>query len=546
LNIQTEHLENHTARLTVEVDPQRLEQAKSVAARKIAKQVEIPGFRKGKAPQHLVLRYVGEARILEDAIDELGQTIYRETLDQADVKPYGPGSLEDVKVEPNLTFVYTVPLQPSIELGDYRNVRVEYIPPTVTDADVERALKSLQDQEGTAEDSTEPIVAGDRITVDIHSFFVEEHDDDEDEEVESDEAEDVVEADVMDEDEADDTDEVDADHDHEHTGDPYIHEHDLVMVLREGKDDEPIGPGFVAAMLGANVGDTREFVLTFPSKEEEPEISDEVAGKQVEFVVSVKKIEKVTLPEINDEFAAKFTDRFGDDLPVIDEGSDAEVAVDESGTVVAEATTEGETESAETAPARPQLTLEQLREKIREELLNQAINSVDQGYSDGVLDQIVKGATVSFPEMMVNEQLDSMVETLDQRLRQQGITLDMYQSLTGKTREDVRNDYREQAVEMLKRSLVLFEIAVAEKLQVTPDDFEQYIQDTMSRLGFASPEFRKTFENPSVRENILNRILQDKTFERIKAIGKGEAPELPASEEVQTSDVGTETPQGES
>lgn len=546
MNIQTEHLENHTARLTVEVDPQRLEQAKSAAARKIAKQVEIPGFRRGKAPQNLVMRYVGEARILEDAIDELGQTIYRETLDQADVKPYGPGSLEDVKVEPTLTFVYTVPLQPSIELGDYRNVRVDYTSPTITDADVERALKSLQDQEGTAEESTEPIVAGDRITVDIHSFFVQEHDheDEDDEADEAGEAEDVVEAEVMEDDEADDTDEVDAHHDHEHTGDPYIHEHDLVMVLREGKDDEPIGPGFVAAMLGANVGDTREFVLTFPTKEDEPEISEDVAGKQVEFVVNVKKIEKVTLPELNDEFAAKFTDRFGDAIAEFDE-VETEVAEDESGTVVAEASAESET-SEETELAKPQLTLEQLREKIREELLNQAKNSVDQSYSDQILDEIVNGASVSFPEMMLNEQLDSMVETLDQRLRQQGITLDMYQSLTGKTREDVRNDYREQAASMLKRSLVLFEIAVAEKLQVTPEDFEQYIQDTMNRLGFASPEFRKTFDNPSVRENILNRILQDKTFERIKAIGKGEAPELPASEEIETSDVGTETASGES
>jgi trigger factor len=512
LNIQTEHLENHTARLTVEVNPDRLEQAKKDAVRKIARAVEIPGFRKGKAPHNLVLRYVGEARVLEDAIEELGQTVYRETLDQADVQPYGPGSLEDVKVEPNLTFVYTVPLRPKVELGEYRSVRVEYTAPEITDNDVDRALKSLQEQEAVSEESQEPIASGDRITVDIHSFFVEEHD-------ESEEDHDEIEAEVVDDEENEDTDELDAHHEHDHSGDPYIHEHDLTFVLREGEHDEPIGPGFVAAMIGANVGDTREFILTFPTKEENAEISDDVAGRKVEFVVNVKKIEKVTLPELNDELAAKFTDRFATEPSA--------VAVDESGTQVAAA--EGEAEG-EAAPATPQLTLEQLRQRVREELYEEAKRMVDQSYADKVLDSITEQAQVAYPEMMLDEQLDSMIETLDQRLRQQGISLEMYQSLTGKTRDDIRNDYREQAETMLKRSLVLFEVAVAEKLQVTPDDFEQYVQDTMKRLGFVSPEFRKTFDNPAVRENVFNRILQDKTFDRIAAIGRGEAPELVVAE----------------
>ncbi|MBC8171285.1 MAG: hypothetical protein H7X77_06420, partial [Anaerolineae bacterium] len=141
--------------------------------------------------------------------------------------------------------------------------------------------------------------------------------------------------------------------------------------------------------------------------------------------------------------------------------------------------------------------------------------------------EIVKKAEIAYPEMMLDEQLDSMIENLDQRLRQQGITLEQFMSLTRKSRDDVRNEYRASAEEALKRSLALFEIAVAEKIQVAPEEFEAHIDRTMQRLGFASPEFRKTFDNPSVRDNILNRLLQDKTFERITAIGKGEAPALP-------------------
>ena len=69
MNIQTERLENHTARFTVELDTDRLEQAKQAAAKKIAKRVNIPGFRKGKVPYKILLKYVGEGALL-DEIDE--------------------------------------------------------------------------------------------------------------------------------------------------------------------------------------------------------------------------------------------------------------------------------------------------------------------------------------------------------------------------------------------------------------------------------------------------------------------------------------------
>jgi trigger factor len=280
-------------------------------------------------------------------------------------------------------------------------------------------------------------------------------------------------------------------------------------------------------MIGAVVGETREFRLSYPSKEENAEISDEVAGKSVDFTITVKQIENVELPEINDEFASSLATIFDDPdqpAPALEEVV-SETAAPEA---IDGETTEGES----TSPAKPKLTLEQFREKIRESLYREAKQAADNEYSDKVLEEIVKGAQVAYPDMMVEEQLDSMIQNLDQRLRQQGLTLEQFMSLTRKSKEDIRNEYRQSAEDGLKRSLVLFEIAVAEKIRVEPEDFEAHIVRTMKRLGFDSPEFRKTFDNPSVRDNILNRLLQDKTFERIAAIGKGEAPEVPAETQV--------------
>ncbi|MBL8120854.1 MAG: trigger factor family protein, partial [Anaerolineae bacterium] len=75
MNIQTERLENHTARLTVSIDAEQLERAKKEAARKLSQRLNIPGFRKGKVPYHIMVQFVGEGAIIEDALELLGNDV---------------------------------------------------------------------------------------------------------------------------------------------------------------------------------------------------------------------------------------------------------------------------------------------------------------------------------------------------------------------------------------------------------------------------------------------------------------------------------------
>ena len=87
MNIQTERLDDHTARLTVAIEPKQWESAKKDSARELSKRYRIPGFRKGKAPYKVMVRYIGEAPIIEDAMERLGNDVYREALEQSDVEP---------------------------------------------------------------------------------------------------------------------------------------------------------------------------------------------------------------------------------------------------------------------------------------------------------------------------------------------------------------------------------------------------------------------------------------------------------------------------
>ncbi len=497
MNIQTERLEDQTARVTVEVDTERLDAAKHKAALQISRKVNIPGFRKGKVPYRVLVNYVGEPAILEDALELLSQDIYREMLPETDLDPYGPGVLTDVKSdEPTPTFTYLVPLQPAIDLGDYRSVRLPYEPESIDDDMVNRAMKNLQEQEAVVEVSQEPAVLSNRLTMDVHSFILDAHEESEaadeaETEAEApDETSAEAEADVVEEAAVDEQEEHDEheEHDHHHDedeGTPYIHEHDLRLILDE--DDEPT-PGFNEALVGATVGDSREFTLDVP---DDAEKYPQAAGNQVKYYVTVKQIESLTLPELTDEFAARVTK--DEDEP---------------------------------------LTLLQLRVRVRENLEQRNSDDYQSDYVRRALDDIVEQADIKYPEAMVADQVDRFLQDLDQRLRQQGITLQDYMKIYQKTNDDLYNDYRDNAAKTVERSLVLRTLADVEHIDVTGEDIDNQIDLIVGQFDEERQDvIRQMFlSQATMRESVLNDLLRDRVLERISEIAKGEAPDLDAVE----------------
>ncbi len=491
MNIQTEQLEDQTARVTVEIDTERLDAAKQKAAQQISRRVNIPGFRKGKVPYRILLNYVGEPAILEDAVELLSKEVYSEVLPQTDLEPYGPGTLTDVKSDqPTPTFVYVVPLQPSVDLRDYRSIREPYEPPETTDNSVKHAMKSLQEQHAVIEESQQPAAADNRVTMDLHSYIIDEHTDsdaDDEEDADADTEDEVT--DEHEEHEHDD--EHDHEHEHDHThgdedeGTPYIHEHALQLVLDE--DDEP-QPGFNENIIGANVGDSREFVLTFP---DDAEKYQDMAGKTVKYYVDIKKIETMTLPELTDEFAARVTQ-------------------DEE---------------------KP-LTLLELRMRVRENLKNVTDENYRNEYVGKVLDQIVAGAEIKFPEAMVVDQVDSFLQDFDRRLRQQGITLQDYMKIYQKSPDDLYNDYRENAEQTVRRSLVLREIANVEQLAVTDERIDEQIEKIVGQFDDERQDaVRSMFSaQPNMRDSVRSDLLRDEVLDRIAAVARGEAPTISVPE----------------
>ncbi len=488
MNIQTERLEDHTARVTVELDSQRLDEAKKQAAQQLSAKVNIPGFRRGKVPYRIMLNYVGEGAILEEAVELLSNDIYKEALPQTDLQPYGPGSLTDFDADVP-SFIYTVPLQPTVDLKDYRELRLDYEAPEITDDAVNKAMRNLQEQHAVVEESHQSVASGNRVTVDVHSFIIEETDEaDETAEAEATEAEDAEQ--VEGENDDVDSEEESADlHDHTH-GEPFIHEHDAQYIL--DTDGEPV-PGFSEALIGATPDETRTFMLSVP---DDADAYGEAAGKPVEFNVTVKKIETVTLPELTDDFAARVT-----------------------------------------ADEEKPLTLLELRIRVRENLVKMAEDRYRNDFMTRAIDALVEKAEIAFPEAMVMDQVQDMLEDLDQRLRQQGITLNDYMQIYRKSVDDFYKEYREPAEKMLKRSLVVREIVNREGLQVSDESVAAEIDKMVERFDEdRRDDVRKLFDNPSMRDNVVNDLLRDKVVDRVVAIARGEAPEAGNVENVEVTE----------
>jgi trigger factor len=165
LKIEREFLEDHQVKITVEVDDEVMEGAKRHAARKIAKRVKIPGFRPGKAPYQVIVRQVGEASIVEEAVDQVIEDVYPQAIEEAEIDPYGPGTLENVTSLDPPTFEIIVPLKPEVILGDYGDIRRPYEIPEVTNKDVDDVIDNLRESRAIIKTVDRPAEEGDIVTL---------------------------------------------------------------------------------------------------------------------------------------------------------------------------------------------------------------------------------------------------------------------------------------------------------------------------------------------------------------------------------------------
>ncbi|MFL6134720.1 MAG: trigger factor [Nocardioidaceae bacterium] len=157
------------AKLTIEVEFEELKPSLDAAYQRIAKQVNIPGFRKGKVPPPVIDRQVGRGVVLDEAINDALPKLYVQALEDNDLQPLAQPEIDITKFEDNSTLEFTaeVDVRPSIEVPAYDDLAIEVDDIVVSDDDVEEQVQNLRERFATLKDVDRAVQDGDVVTIDL-------------------------------------------------------------------------------------------------------------------------------------------------------------------------------------------------------------------------------------------------------------------------------------------------------------------------------------------------------------------------------------------
>jgi trigger factor len=237
-----------TAVITVEVDDERLQRALKSAAASISRIRPIPGFRPGKAPYASVERAVGKELLLDQAIDEMAQSIYRDVLKSEKIEPYDSGKLDVVQKEPAI-LKFTIPTRPVVTLGDYKSIHLKPQPIQVTGDEVKEILENLRKEHAEVVPVTRPVQFDDMVTINIKGGI---------------------------------------------EGRATTDRDGLQITVSKERGVFP----WLGQLVGANLNETRTVTHTYGD-----DAAEELRGKTATYTITVTDIKEPRLPALDDEFA---------------------------------------------------------------------------------------------------------------------------------------------------------------------------------------------------------------------------------------------------
>ena len=250
----TEKQEHSVVALTIEITKAEFEAAKDKAFKKTGKNITVPGIRKGHAPRKMIEKLYGEGVFFEEAFNIIYPEAMEMAVEKSGIKPVGRADVDlgDPAEEGGLTIIAKVPVEPEVELGEYKGIEVEKETVKVLAADVKAELNRLAQRNARTETVDRKAKKNDTVDIDFEGF-------------------------------------VDG------------------VAFEGGKAENyslTLGsgsfiPGFEDQLIGCKAGDEKDVVVTFP----EDYHAKELAGKEAVFKCKVHKVEETILPEMDDEFA---------------------------------------------------------------------------------------------------------------------------------------------------------------------------------------------------------------------------------------------------
>ncbi len=416
MKTNVEELSPVKKKINVEVEADEVDRRINKAYRDLGKKARIPGFRPGKIPMGIL-----EGRFSKEVLSDVTSDLVNETLPQAlqetQAYPLGMPVIENELAQRGESFRYsaTLEVRPEFELKDYKGLEVEKESPRVTDEDVGRRMEEIRRSRG------ELVKVEDDRGVQEEDYAIIRYQGLE-------------------------------------NGEPVEGLSSENHMVRVGAGD--FHPEFERRLVGLRRGEEASIPVDFEEDYRNPKL----AGKHVDFQVTLEEIKVMDLPELDDEFARSL-------------GAGIESA-------------------------------EGLREEVRKELTRNEDQRVDQELKNRLINRIAGTVEFPLPESLVEQELENAVERVRQNLERQGISMEA----SGLDRGKLKDDLHSAAETRVKRMLVLGEIASQNDLTVTEEDISRIFLDLSARTGQDAASLRKFYEENNMMDALKDRLLEEKTL----------------------------------
>lgn len=409
--------------LTITLGAKELEAAEQVALKKLSRDLKVPGFRKGHVPLAVAQKNIDpnalQEQILENALSKavaesfLGEKLQALERPAVEVKKFVPAQ--------ELEFTAEAEVVPPVKLGDYKKLKSKWEEAKVTAADVDEIIQRMQENFVERKAVKREAKRGDEVIIDF-------------------------------------------------TG----KKDDVAFEGGSAKDyalqlgDGQFIPGFEDGIVGHKAGETFSLDLTFPKDYH----AKDMAGQKVVFDVTLRTVNELTLPEVNDEFAAKcgpFTD------------------------------------------------VKELKSDIKREIAAQKEREATEKLKDALVSELTEISKVALPELLIEDQMRSIEQDMMQNLMYRSVTLESYLETQKFTDRDdwLKREVRPAAEKRVKAGLILAELSKVLEIDISRDELAAQIEQMKLQYGAKDAKVAKQLENPDVHRDIANRMITDKTVEKL-------------------------------
>ncbi len=416
------HESDTRVKVVVAADHAELAAAEQVALKRLAKTIKVNGFRTGHVPLEIVKKHADSNALAQETLDAaLNRAVAEAFLNndlqvlarpEVEIKKYVPGEL--------LEFTAKADVLPEVKLGDYKKLKAKKAAVNVDKKEIDEVIERIQKGLSEKKEVKRAAKIGDETVID----FVGKKD---------------------------------GEAFQGGTGKDYP------LVLGSNS----FIPGFEDALVGLKAGDTKDVKLAFPK---DYHVKD-LAGQDVVFEVTVKKVNSVKLPALDDKFAAK---------------------------------------------AGPFTSMDDLRKDIKAEITAQAERKATDDLKDELVKQLVAKSTVSVPSVLRDDQIRSLEQDLRQNLMYRGRTLEQYFEEKGYADRDawVKAEANDAADARIKAGLVLAQLSKELKIEATADELAAHINAYKQQYA-NNPKMAKHFDKPEAQREVANRLITEKTIDKL-------------------------------